>query len=130
MYSHRTTQLNLLLTIGIAVRRLMRAFITKKQKTDLENSTKSTIRYLTSQVHVRSNDIALETRRDARSKPAPVSTPTAYIARTYDTIDTSKLAIHQPKNDYHPKEHDNATVETFLECRRASTNRNRTQSDE
>lgn len=108
----------------------MRTFITTKKNTRKLNANRLfEFSFFTFQVRVRSNDIELETRQDARNKPAPVSTPNACNAHTYDTADKSTLAIHQQKNDYHPKERDNATVETFLGFQRANRDKNRTQSD-
>jgi hypothetical protein len=42
----------------------------------------------------------------------------------YDKVDKLMLEVHQQKNYYHPKEHDNVMDEMYLEYQRVNISRN------
>ena len=83
----------------------------------------------TSPVRARSDGNARERPRDARSRPAPGSIPSACIERTCDTVDRSTLAAHLPRNDCHPTGRGSAMDAMSLGYQRASRDRNRTPLD-
>jgi len=47
----------------------------------------------------------------------------------YDKVDKLMLEVHQQKNYYHPKGHDNVMVEMYLEYQHVNINKNHIQLD-
>jgi hypothetical protein len=84
----------------------------------------------TFQVLFQLNDNEHEMRLNERSTLALELTLSVYIEHKYDIIDKLELVIHRQKNDYHPKAHDNVTVEMFLECPHVNRDKSHTRSDE
>jgi len=68
-------------------------------------------------------------QQDEHNKPVLVLIPIVYIWHMYDKVDKLMLEVHQQKNYYHPKGHDNAMVEMYLEYQHVNINKNHIQLD-
>lgn len=88
------------------------------------------LRPVTFLVHVQLNGIEHEMRPNERSKLVLGWKRNVYIWHRYDKVDRSTPAVHRQRNGYHPREHDNAMAEMFLEYPHENRDRSRIQSDE
>lgn len=129
MYGNCTTQLDLLLTIGITVRWLMWTFITKIFQRK-ENYYEIDFEFIqTFLVLFQLNDTVHEMQLNEHNKPVLVLILNVYIWHMYDKVDMLMLEVRQMKSYYHPKEHDNVMVEMYLEYQHVNINKNRIQLD-
>jgi hypothetical protein len=92
-------------------------------------SNKVSFLNLTFQVLFQLNDIVREMQQDEHNKLVLVLIPNVYIWHMYDKVDKLKLEVHQQKNYYHPKEHDNVMVEMYLEYQHVNIDKNHIQLD-
>ena len=74
-----------------------------------------------------SNDIAHEMQQDEHNKRVLVLIQNVYIWRMYDKVDMLMLEVHPKRNYYHPIEHDNGTVEMYLEYQHVNISKNHIQ---
>ncbi len=99
-----------------------------KTKIINENFEKK-INNFTFQVLFQLNDIEHEMQQDEHNKLVLGLIPSVYIWHMYDKVDKLMLEVHQQKNYYHPKAHDNVRDEMYLEYQHVNINKNQIPLD-